>query len=51
MMARRVPRLAAVLLSLPLLLATACKDNRTRLRGTWERTDNPGQTIEPGAST
>lgn len=46
MMARRRPRLAAALLSLPLLLAVACKDNRTRLRGTWERTDNPGQTIE-----
>jgi hypothetical protein len=34
--------LAALLVGLAL---AGCKDGRERLQGTWERTDNPGQTL------
>jgi hypothetical protein len=39
---RLVCRLAAVVLA---LAVGGCRDSSERLQGTWERTDNPGQTL------
>jgi hypothetical protein len=41
-------RLRSGLLSLlfGLTLVEGCKDGAKRLEGTWERTDNPGQTLQ-----
>lgn len=39
---RRASRLALVVLA---LVVGGCRDATERLQGTWERTDNPGQTL------